>query len=202
MATIFKGKLTLWKDNEGFGFIKPENSNSTKEVFIHISALPATSRRPQIGDVINYCLNFDAKNKKWAATNATIEGASPISQAWSLKSTWLWATVALVFLFCLVGAIRFFIKTPILGFIPLLAYLMVNPVIFLVYGLDKYRAARGLWRIPESTLHLFELAGGWAGGFVAQQLWHHKTVKVSYQIVFWTIVTLHGLFWAYWFVAM
>ncbi len=47
------------------------------------------------------------------------------------------------------------------------------------------------WRIPESTLHLFELAGGWPGAFVAQRALRHKTAKTSYQFVFWVIILLH-----------
>lgn len=67
----------------------------------------------------------------------------------------------------------------------------VSPICFTAYGLDKRRATRGQPRIPEKSLHLLELFGGWPGGLVGQQTFRHKTRKLSYQIVFWLIGCLH-----------
>lgn len=61
---------------------------------------------------------------------------------------------------------------------------------------DKRKSMTGQWRTPESTLHLLELLGGWPGGLMAQQVFRHKTRKVSYQVTFWCIAGLHGLVWA------
>ncbi|MBI5689026.1 MAG: DUF1294 domain-containing protein [Verrucomicrobia bacterium] len=62
---------------------------------------------------------------------------------------------------------------------------------FLAYRSDKRRAERGEWRIPESTLHLAALLGGWPGALVAQRVFRHKTAKWSFQGVFWAMVLLH-----------
>lgn len=62
---------------------------------------------------------------------------------------------------------------------------------FLAYRSDKRRAEVGAWRIPESTLHLAELIGGWPGAFLAQRAFRHKISKTSYQIEFWGIVLFH-----------
>lgn len=64
-----------------------------------------------------------------------------------------------------------------------------------LYALDKERARRGGRRIPEATLHLVELLGGWPGAYVGQQVYRHKTKKPSYQLVFWLIVALHLAGW-------
>jgi len=40
-------------------------------------------------------------------------------------------------------------------------------------------------------LHIFALAGGWPGALVAQKLFHHKTKKLSFRIVFWITVALN-----------
>ncbi|WP_153605141.1 DUF1294 domain-containing protein, partial [Pseudomonas aeruginosa] len=48
---------------------------------------------------------------------------------------------------------------------------------------------------PGVRLHLFELLGGWPGALVAQQVFRHKTRKLSFQLVFWGIVLLHQSFW-------
>lgn len=73
------------------------------------------------------------------------------------------------------------------------APLFVSLLTFLAYRSDKRRAEAGKWRIPESTLHAAELAGGWPGAFLAQRTFRHKTSKVSYQAVFWLIVLLYQL---------
>ncbi|QXH39243.1 DUF1294 domain-containing protein [Pseudomonas sessilinigenes] len=79
--------------------------------------------------------------------------------------------------------------------IPLLAYGAVSLLTFLVYWHDKRRARDQGQRTPENVLHALELAGGWPGALLAQQLVRHKTRKLSYQTVFWLIVALHQVFW-------
>jgi uncharacterized membrane protein YsdA (DUF1294 family) len=73
------------------------------------------------------------------------------------------------------------------------APLALSVLAFFAYRRDKRSAEGGKWRVPESTLHLLALIGGWPGGFLAQQLFRHKTSKASFQIVFWTVVLLHQL---------
>ncbi|MDY7533499.1 DUF1294 domain-containing protein [Pseudomonas sp. Bout1] len=79
--------------------------------------------------------------------------------------------------------------------IPLVAYGGVSVVAFLLYWSDKRKAREDSWRTPENVLHAVELAGGWPGALLAQQVFRHKTRKVSYQVVFWLIVLLHQVFW-------
>lgn len=79
--------------------------------------------------------------------------------------------------------------------IPLLAYGVVSVMAFLLYWSDKRKAQTDRWRTPENILHAVELAGGWPGALIAQQVFRHKTRKVSYQVLFWVIVLLHQVFW-------
>ncbi|MNE26422.1 hypothetical protein D3C80_1197850 [compost metagenome] len=65
----------------------------------------------------------------------------------------------------------------------------------LLYWQDKQQARTQAWRTPENVLHASELCGGWPGALVAQQLFRHKTRKVSYQLMYWGIVLLHQVFW-------
>lgn len=62
---------------------------------------------------------------------------------------------------------------------------------FFLYRSDKRRAEAGEWRIPESTLHLADLIGGWPGAFLAQRIFRHKIAKGSFQFVFWIVVLVH-----------
>ena len=59
---------------------------------------------------------------------------------------------------------------------------------YLIYAWDKQQARNQERREPEKLLHLAELAGGWPGAFLAQRRLRHKSVKFSYQFVFWLIV--------------
>jgi uncharacterized membrane protein YsdA (DUF1294 family) len=64
-------------------------------------------------------------------------------------------------------------------------------VAFFVYRSDKRSAQAGEWRVPEATLHLIALIGGWPGAFLAQRTFRHKTSKLSFQFIFWIVVLLH-----------
>lgn len=73
MSVIFRGRLERWKEDKGFGFIRPEHSHV--DVFIHISALSNSPRRPVVGDIIYYQLHVD-NDGKIKAVNARIEGVT------------------------------------------------------------------------------------------------------------------------------
>jgi uncharacterized membrane protein YsdA (DUF1294 family) len=80
------------------------------------------------------------------------------------------------------------------GLIPVdifVIYLAVSLLTFVVYFIDKSAARKGLWRIKESTLHLFSLCCGWPGALVAQQALRHKTQKENFRFVFWITVILN-----------
>lgn len=51
----------------------------------------------------------------------------------------------------------------------------VNLVTLALYGIDKARARRGKWRIPEKTLLLLPLLGGSVGALAGMHLFRHKT---------------------------
>jgi len=63
---------------------------------------------------------------------------------------------------------------------------------FLALFLDKQAAARGRSRIPERTLHILELLGGWPGTLLAMRLVRHKSRKLSYRLVTAGILLLHA----------
>tara|TARA_R110002049_G_scaffold4601_5_gene32248 strand:- start:350535 stop:350807 length:273 start_codon:yes stop_codon:yes gene_type:complete len=56
---------------------------------------------------------------------------------------------------------------------------------------DKRAAERGHRRIPERTLLLWSIAGGWPGGLMAGRWIRHKTQKVSFRIQFAACVVLN-----------
>ena len=63
---------------------------------------------------------------------------------------------------------------------PVITYLLwylaaVNLVTFTVYGVDKAKARRGAWRVPEKTLFLLPLLGGSIGALLGMRAFRHKT---------------------------
>ena len=64
----------------------------------------------------------------------------------------------------------------------LLYYLIViNIVTFLVYGIDKWKAKRSKWRIPEATLLGLAFIGGSIGAWLGMKVWHHKTMHKKFK---------------------
>ena len=53
--------------------------------------------------------------------------------------------------------------------------IVINLATFAVYGIDKSRAKRGAWRVPEKTLFLLPLLGGSVGALLGMRTFRHKT---------------------------
>ena len=51
----------------------------------------------------------------------------------------------------------------------------INVVTFLLYGIDKFKAKRSKWRIPESVLLGLAVIGGSVGAWLGMIVWRHKT---------------------------
>ena len=64
----------------------------------------------------------------------------------------------------------------------ILGYLLaVNIATFLLYGVDKYKAKKGRWRISEATLLMMAVIGGSIGALAGMRLWHHKTMHKKFK---------------------
>lgn len=64
----------------------------------------------------------------------------------------------------------------------ILYYLLaVNVATFFLYGIDKYKAKKGKWRISEATLLLIAVIGGSIGAWAGMRLCHHKTMHKKFK---------------------
>ena len=64
----------------------------------------------------------------------------------------------------------------------LLYYLIViNILTFAVYGIDKWKARQGSWRISEATLLMLAVIGGTIGALLGMQVWRHKTMHLKFK---------------------
>ena len=59
---------------------------------------------------------------------------------------------------------------------------VINLAAFAVMGVDKSRAKRGVWRIPEKTLFLTALFGGSAGAWAGMYCFRHETKHLRFVI--------------------
>ena len=67
---------------------------------------------------------------------------------------------------------------------------VLSVITFFMYGVDKFKAQRGKWRISEKTLLISSFIGGAVGGFLAMQLFRHKTKHW-----YFNVVNILGLMW-------
>ena len=64
----------------------------------------------------------------------------------------------------------------------IICYLLaINIATFLLYGIDKYKAKKGKWRISEATLLTIAAIGGSIGAWAGMRLWHHKTMHKKFK---------------------
>lgn len=59
---------------------------------------------------------------------------------------------------------------------------IVNLAAFALMGIDKRRAKKGMWRIPESVLILSAVIGGGIGALAGMYLFRHKTRKQKFTV--------------------
>ncbi|MEI7369991.1 DUF1294 domain-containing protein [Pectobacterium sp. 1950-15] len=62
--------------------------------------------------------------------------------------------------------------------------LLANILTLVIYGVDKMAARKAWRRVPESTLLVFGIVGGWVGAMAGQQLFRHKTQKQPFKTYF------------------
>ena len=76
------------------------------------------------------------------------------------------------------------------------AILIWNLLVFMIYGIDKSKAKRGAWRIPEKYLLSFAFLCGGFGAWLAAITFHHKTRKWYFKTVWFLgiVTTLVALY--------
>lgn len=75
-------------------------------------------------------------------------------------------------------------------------FALITLVAFFAMGIDKLKAKKNKWRIPEGTLLLFCFLGGGVGGLLGMSLFRHKTkhakflILVPLSIVLWVAAAM------------
>lgn len=61
---------------------------------------------------------------------------------------------------------------------------IINLIAFFAMWLDKRKAKRGAWRIPENSLMVLAVIGGSIGAIAGMYTFRHKTKKLRFTIGF------------------
>lgn len=166
------GKIINYNKEKGYGFIHSDRHE--ENIFVHQSEITNAKELFQ-GQSVEFEIK---KTHKGLAAIAVVAGAKQQSP------------------YVIFGLISAFITMAIFSYLyvhepihPILSYLIaINITTFLLYGYDKFISSGKQLRIPEWNLHALALLGGSPAGLMAQKFFRHKTVKESFQLLYWLIV--------------
>ncbi|GGM26820.1 membrane protein [Paraliobacillus quinghaiensis] len=75
----------------------------------------------------------------------------------------------------------------------------INIIGFILMGIDKRRARKRMWRIPEKTLWIIALLGGSFGSLLGMRHFRHKTKHTIFTIGMPLLIVIQTvlIFWVY-----
>ena len=74
-----------------------------------------------------------------------------------------------------------------------LAFIALNLLTFVLFGIDKAKARAGSWRVAESTLLVLAFLGGTLGAYAGRAVFGHKTRKAPFNSNLFAIAVLQVL---------
>ena len=183
----FEGKLSVWNDERGFGYIEPKLGG--EKIFLHVSVWPRNSGRPQLHQLLSFEVELTSKGKRAKTIQLVLTRQASLKSERANNAQWGTATLFVLPLFLIAYAVIAIVWKPSIWIAG--AYALLSLVTFLAYAIDKSAATRGSWRISEQSLHALALFGGWPGALVAQQVLRHKSAKQDFRSVFWATVLIN-----------
>ncbi len=192
-STVQHGVVVKFDAGKGFGFIRPKNgAGGQADGFVHVRNVDGR-RTLHPGQSVTYYLTRTDKG----VAAVKVHPGSVLGTPY-LKYTIIGLGSALLLLVGLSFALS---TKPSLGVWLGLWVIACSIASFGVYGYDKAEAQSGGARVPEAVLHLLSAIGGSPGSFIAMRVFHHKTSKRSFQVVFWLIVAVQVALLGYWILA-
>jgi uncharacterized membrane protein YsdA (DUF1294 family)/cold shock CspA family protein len=181
-----QGKIAKWNDERGFGFIA--SSEGRDSVFVHISSLPRSDRRPRLNEAVSYTIAFDSYGRPQANDVRFVRPSSAPSRRRIPRAG---LAVPIAFAMSFLIALAALVAVGWLEVSWLALYYCASIFTYGCYSRDKTAAQNAEKRMPESKLHLMSLVGGWPGALIAQVLLRHKTRKPSFLVGYWFTVIVN-----------
>ncbi|MBV7435327.1 cold shock and DUF1294 domain-containing protein [Cardiobacteriaceae bacterium TAE3-ERU3] len=181
------GTISHWNDEKGFGFI--QYKAKSPGVFFHISSFAYHHSRPQKGNKVVFIAM--EKNGRYSAQRVVLaKDADSINGDNIIDNTQLPPHLAEGFIFALISIFFYAALTYISA--PLaIASLIISNLTYMLYSLDKQASLQHRQRIPEASLHIAAILGGWPGALIARALLRHKTKKIRFVIFFWLSIIIN-----------
>jgi len=167
-----QGYIIHFNKEKAYGFIRSETQE--ENIFVHISEVKNAQELSQ-GQAVTFELKTTPKGLSAINVIAGKKQYSPYL---------IFGVISFVFILLLFAYLSQQIHL-------LIAYLLsINLTTFLLYGYDKLISSGEYLRVPELNLQALSLLGGSPAALLAQKFFRHKTIKESFQLVYWVIVIL------------
>ena len=130
----YQGRITTWKDDQGFGFITPNGGG--ERIFLHIKSFSNRGRRPVGDEIVTYELTVDDRRRP-RAVNVAFVGERQVERV-PVRSGWGPTAFVALFLVVVAGAV-------LTGKLPITVlglYFGASVVAFVAYAFDKWRRRR------------------------------------------------------------
>jgi uncharacterized membrane protein YsdA (DUF1294 family)/cold shock CspA family protein len=165
-----QGYIIHFNEEKGYGFIGSDEYE--ENIFVHITQVKNADELSQ-GQAVEFSIE---KTKKGLAAINVIAGKKRYSPYLIFGFIALLSTLA--------------IFTYVSQHLQILIsyFIAINTTTFVLYGYDKLISSGERLRVPELILQILALVGGSPAALMAQKFFRHKTIKGSFQIVYWIIV--------------
>ena len=182
----YQGRIINWNDEKGYGFIQIQPGY--ENLFFHISNFAYHHRRPAVDTAVTF-LATRAQKGGWQASRVLLrehEHAIMTGEIYDIADKnqpkriegYVYAALDILYFLGLT-----LISLP-LG----ITSSVMSVLTVVLYRYDKRAAEQGGQRIPNATLHLASLLGGWPGALIARPLLRHKLNQKRFRGFFWASI--------------
>lgn len=193
------GKVVHWRDDKGFGFVLPDNlapDPENRQLFFHIRDFTDSKIRPAEGCRLQFTLAKDKQHRPIATQLKVIAApakATPLADPDLIDIDYT-QDVALYFRCAFLVLVVIALLFGTLPYVLPILYIEASLFTYWLYRADKAAAiARQGQRLPEQSLQLFSLIGGWPGALLAQKKLSHKQRKFLFQREFLLVIIGNGI---------
>lgn len=191
-----QGRLVEWFDDKGYGFVQPNDAKKDR-VFLHIKDFARPGPRPILGCALEYVVQMDGNGRYRAKQVSYLKASQSQKQTHPARpsSTGAAQKMQPMQLLCVayIIALAILVIGGVLNGMIMLLISIINLITYWMYTQDKQAAQQNHRRIPENTLHILSVLGGWPAAHLAQQRLRHKTQKQPFRKIYFCTIAFNIL---------